>query len=272
MKRILLPFDFTHSAEAALAYTKELAGDFGSEILLLCINGYPVAAPEIGLSAFAFQDQQEESLKELNKIKLQLEHDGYQARSFSVTGGVTEEINKLCLQEEADLIIMGISGHGNNLIKTLAGSSAVAVSKGCPFPVLIVPPTATYKKPQRMAFACKQDEEKNHPQLIDKAKQIAGWFNSDLHLIHIVPENTSIDHTEVLVDNYLEHQLPESTHRTFIVTEKKVSEGILSILKADILDWIIIEPKKHGFFENLFHQSVTTEIAFHSPVPVLSIH
>src|SRR4051812_11678768 len=123
MKKILVPYDFTESAHAALQYAVALGKEFQSDFFLLTVNGYPVMTPEVGLSAFTFQDAVDDSLKELEKVKQKLASTGVSARVFSVLGNVTDEINKLCKQESVDLVVMGISGHGNNLIKSLAGSS-----------------------------------------------------------------------------------------------------------------------------------------------------
>src|SRR5687767_15081297 len=127
MKKILVPYDFTESAESALQYALGLGKEFKSEFLLLTVNGYPVMTPEVGLSAFTFQDAVDDSLKELQKVKEKLGPAAASTKTFSVLGNVSDEINKLCKSEKVDLVVMGISGHGNKLIKSLAGSSAVAV-------------------------------------------------------------------------------------------------------------------------------------------------
>ena len=48
--------------------------------------------------------------------------------------------------------------------------------------------------------------------------------------------------------------------------------GILDFVKFHQIDMIIVEPKKHSIFHALFYPSITNELAFKSPVPVLTIH
>ncbi len=273
MKKILVPYDFSESSETALAYARELARTFNGELILLCVNHYPVMSPEVGLSAFTYQDAREDSLKALETVASKIKNgNDLLVQTYSEMGDVSDQINSMCEKQKVDLVVMGISGHGNKFIKTLAGSSAIAVSKGTRFPVLIVPPGVMFKKPGRIAYACNYGDDVAHPATLNKVKDFCKLFEADLHLIHIVPENHPVKHTEVVIENYLEHKLEESVHRTFIVTEKKASESLIGMLKSNLVDLIVIEPKKHNFFENLFHHSVTTELVFHSPVPVLTIH
>jgi nucleotide-binding universal stress UspA family protein len=274
MKTILIPFDFSESAHTALTYAIGLSRYIKASFTLLTVNSYPVATPEVGLSSFSYVNAKEDCLKELQKVAsaVKAANSELTIDCYSEIGEVTDEIRKLSEKLEIELIVMGISGHGNSFIRTLAGSSAVAVSKHSRLPVIIVPPEYHFSKPARVAFACKYGDETSHPDTLEKVKEFCRHFAADLHLVHLVKEGQPIQHTEAIVDNYLEHRVEESVHRTFIMTEKKIAEGLMAMLKNNLLDMIVVEPKKHNFFENLFHQSVTTELAFNSPVPVMAVH
>ena len=43
------------------------------------------------------------------------------------------------------------------------------------------------------------------------------------------------------------------------------------VVQNDV-DWLIVIPKKYGFFENIFHKSRTKGLTQSSKVPVLALH
>jgi nucleotide-binding universal stress UspA family protein len=274
LKKILVPCDFSDISENALDYALNLCIEFSSELVLLHVNQYPVMNPEVGLSAYTYQDAKKDSLEGLDKIanRIRSSHPSIRVSCFAEMGDITEEIMKYSKTSHADLIVVGISGHGNSFMKNIIGSNAVSVSKKSEKAVLIIPPKAEYKKPHSIAFACNYGEgDESNPVLL-KAKDFCSLFKADLHILHIISEKHPVKHTEVIIDTYEEHKLENSPHRTFVMSEKNASQGILHILNNKLADMIIIEPKKHSLFHNLFYQSVTNEVAFKSPVPVLALH
>jgi nucleotide-binding universal stress UspA family protein len=274
MKKILIPHDFTESSENALEYAISLAKDLSGSLILMHVSAYPVVSPEIGLSAYTFQDARGDSLKALNELaeKIKKREPLLQVECSSVIGDATTEVVGYTAEHPVDFIVMGIGGHGNKFLKNIIGSVSVSVSKKTTDTVIIVPPGVTYKKPKSMALAYHYDENTDHDPYIEKAKRISSLFNADLQILHVVPEGHHFAPTEVVIDNYTEHKLENSPHRLFIITEKKVSQGLLGMLENKLIDMILVAPKEHNFIYKLFHESITSEIAFFSPVPVMTIH
>jgi nucleotide-binding universal stress UspA family protein len=275
MKKILIPCDFSDTSESAVNYAIEMADHFGSELILLHVTQYPLMNPEVGLAGYTYQDAKEDSLKALKELAGKITNRNPRLNKIeclSEMGDTAEEVLKFSIEKQPDLVIMGISGHGSKLMKSIIGSSAVSVSKKIEVPLIIVPPNAKYKKISSIAYACDYNADLHNEISMKKVKAIASLFGANLHILHIVPEKNEIRYSESFTDNYMEHKLESSPHRTFLVTEKNASEGLLSFLKNNFVDMIIIEPKKHSLFHKLFYPSVTNEIAFNSPVPVMTIH
>jgi nucleotide-binding universal stress UspA family protein len=275
MKKILIPCDFSETSDNAMNYAVELALKFSSDIILLHVTQFPVMNPDMGLSAYTYQDAREDSLKALKELAAKITADKKitgTIQCYAEMGDTSEEVLKYSASMEIDLIVMGISGHGSNLMKSIIGSNAVTVSKRTEVPLLIVPPAAAFKKIRSIAYACDYKEDLHNEAALSKVIEISNLFGASLHIIHIVPENNNIRYKETFTDDYMEHHLESSPHRTFLVTEKNASTGLLNFLKNNLVDLIIIEPKKHSLFHKVFYHSVTNEIAFNSPVPVLTIH
>ena len=273
MKKILVPCDFSDSSENALQYSIKAAESFGADLVLVHINQYPVVAPDIGLSSYTYQDADKDSLDALSKLKTTIINKGFRGNidCFSEMGEVSESIEKFAHEQGADLIVMGISGHGSSFMKNLVGSAAVDVSNQIDIPVLIIPPGYQYKKPQTVVYACHYEEQIMIEPGFLKLKELTDFLGAQLQLLHVIEEKT-VSEKFPLHESYEEHPGAPAGIKTFVIHEKHAAQAILHFLDDHAVDIIGIHPKKHPLIERLFKSSVTSEIAFNSKVPVLTVH
>lgn len=272
MKRILVPCDFSESSDAALLYAVELASALGADLQLAHINQYPIMTPEVGLSAYTYQDATKDSLDALDKLSARLTSQlGFKGNveCFSDMGDISSEVLRLSREKNADLIVTGISGHGNNVVKTLVGSSAVSIAKKSSVPVLVVPPGVKYRAPKTLVFACEYEEEVSLEPGYLQVKEFAAIYKAEILVLHVVQEkrNQGVPTSE----SYREHGSHDN-QRTFVVHEKSASEAILNFIRDHSVDIVAIEPKRHTFIYNLLHKGITNDLVFNSPVPVLTVH
>ena len=274
MKQILIPYDFSENTESVLYYGLGLAKELHANIILLHVMPYPIVTPESGLPAFSYKDLQTDSLKELQAVadKIKTNEPAIESITcYSDMGDVTESIVTYCKKHPIEFVVMGINQHNTKLMKVLMGSNAVETAHKTTCTVIIVPPGTPYKTPKNIAFASNHDQTGRDPAL-QKARSISTLFHADFQVLHVVPEDHHFAPAEVVMDNYFEHKTEKQEHKLFIITEKKVSEGLLGMLSNKLIDMIVVEPKEHGIFYKLFHESVSKELAFSSPVPVVLIH
>lgn len=275
MNKILIPCDFSETSENALAYGIEMAKYFSAGIVLLHVTQIPVMNSEFGLSAYSLTDASEESLKTLKEkaeIIKKTEPLISNVECYAEVGNPTDIIIDFTKKWFVDLTVMGISGHGNKLMKNIFGSTAVAVSRKIEMPLLIIPPEAKYKKLQNIAYACDYDKAIEDNSTLIQVKYMTTLLGATLNILHVIPEGHELDEDESEVDTYVEQKLINSAHKTFVLTDNNITEGLLYYIKNHDIDMIMIEPKHHNFFHNVFYPSITNEVAFNSPVPVLTIH
>lgn len=275
MNKILIPCDFSETSNNAMNYAIELAKNLSADLLLLHVAQLPVMNSEFGLTSYAIPNNNAENkllLEELaNKIKL--EHSTISnIACYAEIGNATDIIVEYSRNHDVTFTVMGISGHGNKLMKAFLGSTAVNVSKETVTPLIIVPPDVSYKRIGNVAFACDYDEHIESNTSLLQVKALNAVLGSTLNVLHVVPENHALNIKESHIDSFVEHSLENANHKTFIITDNNVSEGLLEFVEYHDIDAIIIEPKKHSFFHNIFYPSITNEIAFYSPVPVITIH
>ena len=274
MKKILIPYDFSVDAENTLNYGVSLAKEISADLILLNVTPYPIVTPEIGLPAFSYLDIMNDGLKELHKLADRIRKETPSIQSvecFSEMGDITESIVECCKKNLVEFVVMGIHQHDTKLMKVLIGSNAVETSHKTKCSVIVIPPNTIYKRPVTIAFACDPAISAQDASL-EKAKSISGLLNAELQLLHVIPEGHHFQAKEISQNKHSEHESQSLPHKLFIITEKKVSEGLLGMLDNKLIDIIIIEPKEHTLFYNLFHESVSKEVAFLSPVPVILMH
>lgn len=275
MKRILIPCDFSEISENALNYAVGLAKYFSSSLVLLHVDQIPVLNSEFGMSAYTLTDTTTNSLTALKQLaeKIQkIEPTITDIECYSEMGNATDMIIEYARKLDADLTIMGISGHGSKFMKNVIGSTAVSVAKQLDMPVMIIPPHTSYKKIQNVAYACEYDEDLEKNSSLIQVKYINTLLGSKINIVHVIPEAHELDAVEAEIDDYVEHKFENSTHRTFLITENNASKGLLEFVKNHEIDLLIVEPKKHTIFHKLFFASTTKDVAFFSPIPVLTIH
>lgn len=275
MKKVMIPYDFTEASQNALEYGVALAGYLSASVTLLHIHQVPVLSHEFGLEAYPIREitrDHEAALAGIAEALRRREPNLPLVECFCETGDPAELIVAFGKAHDIDLIITGIGGHGNVLVKNLIGSTSVDVARNTDKPVLIIPPDAHYRKVRHIAYACDYDPQLPDRSSLIRVKYINTLFDATLHVLHVVPENHELSPKESLIDHYVEQHLEQVCHKTYLIAENTVSDGLLYFVQHHDIDLVIIEPKKHSLLHKLFSFSTTNALAFYSPVPVLTIH
>jgi len=148
-RKILVPTDFSETAETALYYGVQLARQFGGElhIMHVCedpmqLNAWPVlppgAAPEVGEEAAAIRSLLKSLIPANDRTSLK-------AEVHVVVGQPTGlAISQYAAEHEFELIVMGTHGRGA-LAHALMGSVAEKVVRSAPCPVLTIRHSTEHK-------------------------------------------------------------------------------------------------------------------------------
>jgi nucleotide-binding universal stress UspA family protein len=147
VRSILLPTDFSDCGNYALTYATSLARKFGAS--MICVHVIEPIVPTVGYSGVTeplpiadISDQLEDSAeRELPKFAECDECSGLEVEEVIVHGDAAAEIVRVAQEREVDLIV--ISSHGRTgWGRILFGSTAEAVVRHAPCPVLVVKPPA----------------------------------------------------------------------------------------------------------------------------------
>jgi len=144
--RILVPTDFSETADAALAYAKELATTLGASLHLVHVfaDPYAVAAGAPDVYAAIPADARERALEEVRERLLERldvnEEARFRGSRGVVRGLIAPHIVEYARNQDIDLIIMGTHGR-RGVAHLLLGSVAEHVVRTAGCPVLTVRPT-----------------------------------------------------------------------------------------------------------------------------------
>jgi nucleotide-binding universal stress UspA family protein len=160
--RILVPTDFSETADAALQYAKVLAGQLGASLHLLHVfsNPYQAAAYAPEVYAPLPPSMRERAIEEAReRLQTQLnsgEEERFGGTRAIVTGLTAPQIVKYADENAIDLIVMGTHGR-RGVAHLLLGSVAEHVVRIAACPVLTVrdPGTRTHGRAEQAATSDK---------------------------------------------------------------------------------------------------------------------
>lgn len=273
MKTILVPTDYSKTALNAAEYAIEIAKVMKAKIILLHVFDVPVAVMDIPVVVNTYDDFEKIKKEQLKKYESELVAKHGKSVSISSIlrpGFINDEIQDIVNEKKITLIVMGITGVGR-LPELLIGSNVSRVIKNIDCPTITVHENIKFHPIKKIALASDYDEveESNaFKSIIDFIK----IFGAKLLLINIIDPAKESTYKKELSGTLLEHLFDNINHTTYFRKNEDVIGGINKFVDHHHIDLLIMLPKKHTLFSRLFHESNTKKMAFHTHVPLLTIH
>ncbi|MBI4947119.1 MAG: universal stress protein [Bacteroidetes bacterium] len=271
MKSILVPTDFSSSANNAALYAAAIAKEVNAKLILLHSFQVPVPPSDIPATAISIDDLQENNerflRKEANRIQ---RHYHVEIEIITEPGFAVEEIHAVEKNKKPDMIIMGTRGAGK-IKEVIIGSTATAVIRGAQTPVLLIPEKAEFVKPEKIILACDYKVGINLNDL-SFLKYLAEKLNSEIYLVNIVPDKEAISSAEKGVEALkVGHYFGNVKCSNHFPQNKDFILGMDEFSHTHKAAMITIISQKHNLLERLFSESHTTRMAFHSKLPLLAL-
>ena len=271
MKKILVPTDFSDNAKQAVQYALAFAKHSKQSVHLVhAVAASKKAGHFSGIENLVLTEKQAELHSVLTALK------SNEAADVELTAAIQQDyvvdaIIKEADKVKADLIIMGTEG-ASGLEKWIVGSTTNSLIKNTKLPVLAIP---TQQKTFAFSKVClgldlsKAVDVTPLQPLFDLCK----IFNAQLDLVSVV---TELKNATVTIHSSLEEVLKAQkiNYRAYQTVAKQSSEIDDAILlfakdaKADVIA-ILNQSNQRSWWQNLFHSSVSEEIAYQSTLPLL---
>ena len=277
MNNFLVPIDFSETSKNAARYAAYLSTLVPDAHLILynVFDSLEYGSDSSPLGTDAEEDAGRHAIMELALESVRSEITGITSARISL---VAEESNrfldtleKYVKNNDIQLIIMGITG-STRLGQIFMGSNTLNLVKRGIVPVIIVPPHAHSQSAKNvMLLTDFKDIENTIP--IDTVKTVLNLFNPRLHIV-----NVDHEHYVQVTDEYkaergkLESMLKDYQPDFYFIRLFDFMDAINQFVVDNKIDLILTFPRRHSFLSNVFKTTNTTQLAYHSHVPIVAIH
>ncbi len=265
MQKILIPTDFSPVADNALDYAIEIAAKFKSELYLYHVYSFHRKVdynwdfpedeqPYIKNIEERMNFKKRKFMKKINEKGLSIEIKVVEDNIFSL-------FKRKVLKHDIDLIVMGSKG-ASGLEKVIFGSVAATALEMAEVPVLVVPPEYSFVPFEQIVLATDLNEVTNSA--LSPLQKLASAFGAKVTVLNV---NAGSD-KETPRPVYLSLEGVETSFRE-VPLSQSINESINEFIQKDKFDLMCMIRREKGFFESLFHKSVTKTQVYATKIPLL---
>ncbi len=275
MKTILVPTDFSKSAENALYYAIELAKKDNAKIILL--HASHIYAPEYIIPMDILKNEYE---KEHIKNELQAKKElikianagNIQCEYIDTDQEIINGIEKTIDEKKIDMVIMGTKG-SQNVLNELFGSNTSKLIQRSNVPVIAVPENYTSREIKKITYATAFYS--TDVKAIKRIVEIAKLYHAQVNILHVISEDMNYASEKDQLRNFMNEVNRKINYQNIsfqLFQGKTVSDGLDKYIKSNDTNIMVMSTQQRNFFERLFQKSNTKKVALHSEIPLMAIH
>ncbi|MDN4165379.1 universal stress protein [Cytophagales bacterium LB-30] len=273
MQKILCPIDFSPTALNALEYAVKLGEGLHATLTLLYVLSEEEFNKVLVDKESSFEDWKEQEEARLcalcDEINAVSQKKGLVKADYMIkVGELTEGVSSLAKADHYKLIVMGTGG-ASDLKKVYWGSNTIKVVNKSNIPVLCIPHTAKFAGFRKVVYATNYD--KHDKEAIAELVTLSVPFDSIVQVVHVFAEAT-VEKKKIHHDFSEEMKSFVGYHKlrfAEVQGEDRVSLVLDEYMKTENGEVLSLMTIQRGFFENLFHQSVTKDISGFTHYPLL---
>ncbi len=267
MPVILVATDYSKVADNALQYACELALTQNADIAIVHTYVVPIALGDLSITMPVndFRLEAEAGMKRT----LAWTREMYPQINFTSTilyGDIVDGINQFTEQYETPMMV--VTGNSYTPEKPAwMDSTLLEAFRELQYPVLAIPAETAYAQVRKIGFVYDNKPEGSKTALL-QLTAIAAQIGAELHVYHAY---TDADKDATINEEATTLLAPANPlYHYSQVTD--INDDILTFIGKYQLDWLILMPRKHSFFESLFHKSHTRALVNNAFIPVLALH
>ncbi len=286
MEKILVPTDFSLSAENAACYAMEFAKVIKANVILCNAIKVPSEAPMAAQVVWPLVDYataKADSIKDLILLTDKLtrknedEYEDFHLKKtfepkvdhISQNGSVKEVVSSLMDQKKLTMVVMGMSG-ASNVNHFLLGSNSKEMIESAVTPILLIPSGFIYRPIQKIAIATDLSEKDIN--VIHSLAGLARDHCAELLIAHITREEFDHKGNQAKIYAFLnEVACKINYHKIYYrhVKNDSIDHGLDWLAEHVQLDMLAMVHRKHDWITSIFQGSYTQKIAKHIQIPLL---
>jgi nucleotide-binding universal stress UspA family protein len=276
MKRILIPTDFSENAMNAVRYALECFKNDKVEFYLLHAYQDEVYNNHDLLEEEPFEEVLEIAKNRsqlkldvlLNEVKTIAPNPKFKFHLVSAYNALLDEVDKLVIGKNIDLIVMGTKGESAN--KSYAfGSNTLQVLKYVSCPVLVIPEYYGYKQPKHVLFSTNFliPYKKREMELV---ADMLSPFKSVVDVLYI-SKVAKLSKRQKDNQEFIKDELDQLDLNFKTIQSKKVSKAVKEYVKDHKIDLLIMVNTSQSFLEDMLFRSKVDDICLHTDIPFLAL-
>lgn len=267
MTTILVPTDFSPTAENAANYAAFLCKDLGAKLMLLHVYMLPVPVSEIPYVMVSADEMQQASENALKKEATRIfDSLGIEVEWLVRLGLASDEIRDVEKEKNIDLVVMGMNGGGE--FDKLMGSTTIAVIRKCYKPVLVIPEAARYQRIKLIAYATDFNDLVNTSCFVP-LKNFIETYGAELVVVNVQKTGKDLPAEQVPGKEKLEQMLNNAKHSYTIIEDHSIEHGLKQFIEAHSPEILTMVAHKNNMIERLFGTHHTKEMIYHTHIPIL---
>ena len=274
MKKILFPTDFSEVANNAFVHALELAKMVHGELVLLHSFELPIYDNQFFPENYAaIYDSVELSEFEMfkNEIpKLRAIAESHHLDKIKMShrlkdGNLVSAIKESIADDAIDYLVIGTSG-ATGWESFFMGTNASSIITDAGIPVYCVPSDAPFQKIDTIGFTTRfRPKDKKALQTV---LQLAHKAKAKVKCLYVKTSNSDVSNATIAE---WKEEFKSEPIDFYIIEDDDVQVIITDFIMYKEIDVLIMLPYKRGFFEGLFHTSLTKKLATDFEIPILSI-
>lgn len=260
ISRILIPFNFSPSAEKALEYAISFGQNSGrSEIHLLYIANEEISKEEEKEVYDKFTEivDRVHSMLSNHDIFYKLEKGDFVTKVL--------EVRQLT---QAEIIIMGTKGAGANGAGKNTNTAQLIQKADCP--VLVIPRSLEGFRIKNITLALDKYEIEN-PDCLVTLLEIARRYDATIHVLTIYGKDDEDYLKERKNEDILKYYFEKYYARSTSVRSDSIAKSIIEYDKRQAIDILAVIPRKHSKKGKPSEGRLTTYLAKSTDIPLLSM-
>ncbi len=266
MKKILVPTDFSKTADNAIQYALALAEKFSAEIMV--VNAYVPSGTSVMIDLTDILKLESERDLRIVEEKIKKTNPNIKLTTLAFEGDLTHAIKSCVKEESVDIIVMGTTG-GSGLKAKFMGSNTASIIQKIKVPLIAVPDGGTLNEELKVAISTDLHNLKN-TEVFDFPKQIVKAHSGMFYIVNVTEDLGKIDPVDFIDHAADVDELFTGFEHTFKFLEGDDYEReILEFITIHNIDLLVVVSRKRNFVNRLFHKSISKQLTMHSPVPIL---
>lgn len=271
MPIILTATDYSEIANHAVDYACNMAQTYAASVTVVHSFIIPVViSTDTPMPAISIEEARNIAIERMDTLMADLKtrYPGIDIKSDITYGDITDSLQEYTESVQPWIIVIGNSSSEDTSF--WPGSNLINALKGLPYLVLAVPANAKYGAVKNICFACDyKNTDERFP--ADELIKIVRATGARLHVLN-VGQNNEGEERITTPPNSLKDRLASITPEYHFVDSEDIDESIQQFVTEKNMDWLVVIPHKHSFFEGLLHKSHTKAMARMSHIPLMTLH